>query len=192
MTPDIFVDTIKQFSDFTDAEVNTILEKFVKRRIKKKVNLLSAGSVAKEIYFIYSGCMRLYYEKDGEDISAYFFTEGMFAGAYDSFVSRQPSRHNIETIENCEVRAISFSDSQELFATVPRMNELVRKVIEERFVSLHQLLTSQLLDTPEERYLYLLHHRPDLLNRIPQHQIATFLGITPVSLSRIKGRTAKK
>ena len=64
--------------------------------IKKKTNILKAGKTAKEVYFILSGCIRLFYEKDGEDISAYFFTEKMFAEAYDSFISQKPSRHSIE------------------------------------------------------------------------------------------------
>ena len=68
----------------------------------------------------------------------------------------------------------------------------MRRVLEERFVSLHDLFTSQILDSPEQRYLKLQKERPDLINRIPQHQLATFLGMTPVSLSRIKNRILKK
>ena len=191
MTQDTFITSIRQFADFSDAELEAILPRFELRHIKRKTNLLPTGTVAREVYFIIRGCMRLYYEKDGADISAYFFTEGMFAGAYDSFTTRQPSRHSIETLEDCDVLVLSYQDSQQLFVEVPKMNEFVRMVMEERFVSLHQLYTSLILDSPEERYLYLLQHRPELLNRIPQHQIATFLGITSVSLSRIKSRLAK-
>ena len=68
----------------------------------------------------------------------------------------------------------------------------MRRVLEERFVSLHDLFTSQILDSTEQRYLKLKKERPDLINRIPQHQLATFLGMTPVSLSRIKNRILKK
>lgn len=188
---DSFIDAITKLADFTDAEIAVIDQKFATRDIKRKTNLLRPGAIAKEVYYIYSGCMRLNYEKDGEDISAYFFTEGMFAGAYDSFMTAQPSRHAIEALEDCRVRVISQSDFQSLFTLVPHMNELVRKIVEERFISLHQLFTSHLLDSPEERYRGLLEHRPDLLRRVPQHQIATFLGVTPVSLSRIKGRVAR-
>ena len=136
--------------------------------------------------------MRLYYEKDGADISAYFFTEGSFAGAYDSFISQRPSRHFIEAIEPCQVVAISYQNLQQSLVDFPPMNGFVRKVMDERFISLHQLYTSLILDSPEERYLNLINTRPDLINRIPQHQIATFLGVTSVSLSRIKKRVAKK
>jgi CRP-like cAMP-binding protein len=183
---------IKEVTGFSDKELEIVLQRFKAENFKKKTNLLSAGKTAKEVYFILSGCMRLFYEKDGEDISAFFFTEGMFAGAYDSFISQKPSRHSIEVIEECQVLTISFKDLQDLFIEFPKMNEFVRKVLEERFVELHQLFTSYILDSLEERYLNLLTHRPDLLNRIPQHQIATFLGITPVSLSRIRNRVMKK
>jgi CRP-like cAMP-binding protein len=183
---------IKEVTGFSDKELEIVLQRFKAENFKKKTNLLSAGKTAKEVYFILSGCMRLFYEKDGEDISAFFFTEGMFAGAYDSFISQKPSRHSIEVIEECQVLTISFKDLQDLFIEFPKMNEFVRKVLEERFVELHQLFTSYILDSPEERYLNLLTHRPDLLNRIPQHQIATFLGITPVSLTRIRNRVMKK
>jgi CRP-like cAMP-binding protein len=116
----------------------------------------------------------------------------MFAGAYDSFITQKPSRHSIETVEQCQVLSISYQAFQELFVRFPGMNEFVRKVLEERFVALHELFTAQILDSPEERYINLQKNRPDLINRIPQHQIATFLGITPVSLSRIRNRLARK
>ncbi len=173
-------------------KIDEFIKHFASRTIKKKTNLLSAGKIAKEIYFLKKGCIRLFYDKNGEDISAYFFTENMFAGAYDSFISQKPSRHSIETIEECEVLAISHRYFHQLLSDNPTLNELVRKILEERFVALHDLFTSQILDSPEERYLKLQRERPDLINRIPQHQIATFLGVTPVSLSRIRNRIAKK
>lgn len=192
MTNENIINAIKQMTGFTDSELGIVLKHFETKTIKKKTNILEAGTTAKEVYFILNGCIRLFYEKDGEDISAYFFTEKMFAGAYDSFISQKPSRHSIETLEDCQVLSISYKSLQELFIEFPKMNEFVRKVLEERFVSLHELFTSQILDSPEERYLNLQKERPDLVNRIPQHQIATFLGITPVSLSRIRKRVTKK
>lgn len=183
---------LKQLTGFTEPELAAVLEHFAPKTFKKKTSLLQAGNTAKEVYFVLEGCIRLFYEKDGEEISAYFFTEKMFAGAYDSFISQKPSRHSIETLEDCQVLAISYQGLQKLFVEFPKMNEFVRKVLEERFVALHELFTSQILDSPLERYLKLQKERPDLINRIPQHQIATFLGITPVSLSRIRNRVKKK
>ena len=184
--------SMKLITGFTDSELAIVMKHFETKTFKKKTNILKAGKTAKEVYFILSGCIRLFYEKDGEDISAYFFTEKRFAGAYDSFISQKPSRLSMETLEDCEVLSISYEALQKLFNELPKMNEFVRKVLEERFVTLHDLFTSQILDSPEERYLNLQKERPELFNRIPQHQLATFLGITPVSLSRIRNRVMKK
>jgi len=192
MANDIFLNMMGQVEGLSDSDLNTIRQRFEPRKIKRKTNLLTAGKIATEVYFILEGCMRLSYEKDGADISAYFFTEGSFAGAYDSFISQRPSRHFIEAIEPCQVVAISYQNLQQSLVDFPPMNGFVRKVMDERFISLHQLYTSLILDSPEERYLNLINTRPDLINRIPQHQIATFLGVTSVSLSRIKKRVAKK
>lgn len=189
---DLVLNTIKNLTGFSESEVHIILNYFEPRYIKKRTQVLKTGYIAKEVYFILKGRMRLFYEKDGLDISAYFFTENMFAGAYDSFTTQKLSRHAIETIEDSDVLVISYINLQKLFVEFPKMNEFVRKVLEERFVSLHELFTSQILDSPEERYVNLMKYRSDLLQRIPQHQIATFLGITPVSLSRIRNRILRK
>jgi CRP-like cAMP-binding protein len=116
----------------------------------------------------------------------------MFAGSYDSFLSRKLSKVAIETLEDCEVLVLSHESLESLYQVFPKMNEFIRKAIEQRFVLLHDLFISYLLNSPEERYLMLLKDRPELLQRIPQHQIASFLGITPVSLSRIRNRVLKK
>ena len=186
------INSFKQITGFTDSELEIVLKHFETVNLKKKTTLLLAGKTANEVYFIVSGCIRLFCEKDGKDLSTYFFTEKMFAGAYDSFISRKPSRHSIETLEDCQVLTLSYQALQELYVEFPKMNEFIRKAIEERFVVLHDLFTDYILNSPEERYLSLQKERPDLLNRIPQHQIASFLGITPVSLSRIRNRVARK
>lgn len=176
----------------TEKELEKLVNNFEPRVVPKKTTLVQAGKAADEIYYVRSGCIRLYYLKEGTDISAYFFTEKMFAGAYDSFITQLPSRHYLEAIEDCDIVCISYQKFQRLLHEHPQLNELIRKILEERFVDLHNLFTSQILDSPEERYRNLLAQRPELLNRIPQHQLATFLGVTPVSLSRIRNRISKK
>jgi len=187
----ILEDLLKKTAGFTNAETTIVLNCFVPSILKKKTVILKTGDTAKEIYFVTKGCLRLFYEKEGKDISAYFFTENMFAGAYDSFVSQRASRHSIETFEDCEILKLSRSKLNKLYSQLPKMNEFIRKIIEARFFDLHNLFTSQILDSPEERYVNLLRTRGDLIKRIPQHHIATFLGITPASLSRIRRRIAK-
>jgi CRP-like cAMP-binding protein len=186
------IDIFRQFTDFDDSELEIIMPYFEMRKFKKKAILLDIGKVSNEVFYIIKGCIRLYCEKDGEELSTYFFTENMFAGSYDSFLSKRPSKVAIETLEECEVLVLSHEAQEKLYDIFPKMNEFIRKAIEQRFVLLHDLFISYLLNSPEERYLMLQKDRPELLQRIPQHQIASFLGVTRVSLSRIRNRIAKK
>ena len=186
------INIFRQFTDFHERDLKIIMPYFEPKKFKKKFNLLNAGQVSNEVYYLIKGCIRLYCEKDGEELSTYFFTENMFAGSYDSFLSRKPSKVAIETLEECEVLILTHDSQENLYTVFPKMNEFIRKAIEQRFVLLHDLFISYLLNSPEERYLMLQKDRPELLQRISQHQIASFLGITPVSLSRIRNRIAKK
>jgi len=180
------------FTDFIDSELEIIMPSFENKKFKKKLTLLKIGEVSNEVYYIIKGCIRLYCEKDGEELSTYFFTEDMFAGSYDSFLSRKPSKVAIETLEECEVLVLTHDSQENLYKVFPKMNEFIRKAIEQRFVLLHDLFISYLLNSPEERYLILQKDRPYLLQRVPQHQIASYLGINRVSLSRIRNRLLKK
>lgn len=186
------MDVFRKFTDFNDCELEIIMPYFEIIKFKKKTILLEIGKISNEVFYIIKGCIRLYCEKDGEELSTYFFTENMFAGSYDSFLSRKPSKVAIETLEECDVLVLTHEAQEKLYEIFPKMNEFIRKAIEARFVLLHDLFISYLLNSPEERYLTLLKERPELLQRISQHQIASFLGITPVSLSRIRNRVTKK
>jgi CRP-like cAMP-binding protein len=192
MSNDNNINSFKQITGFSDSDLEIVLKYFEARSYKKKTILLHAGKTANEVFFIIKGCIRLYCEKGGEELSTYFFTENMFAGSYDSFLSRKPSKVAIETLEECDVLILTHESQEKLYEVFPKMNEFIRKAIEQRFVLLHDLFISYLLNSPEERYLTLLKERPELLQRIPQHQIASFIGVTPVSLSRIRNRLAKK
>jgi len=184
--------TLKEITGFNDKELAIVLKHFSRKSFKKKAILIEAGKVADEVYFVSKGCIRLFFDKEGEEVTTYFFTEHMFAGTYDSFISRKPTQISMEALEDTEVFVLTYKSLEKLYKVFPKMNEFVRKSIEQRFVGLHDLFTSYLLNTPEERYLKLVHDRPDLIQRIPQHYIASFLGVTRVSLSRIRNRIAKK
>ncbi|HMW38716.1 MAG: Crp/Fnr family transcriptional regulator [Saprospiraceae bacterium] len=192
MTEQEKIEIFRQFTDFDNSELKIIMPYFEHKRFKKKTTLLDIGKVSNEVFYLIKGCIRLYCERDGEELSTYFFTENMFAGSYDSFLSRKPSKVAIETLEECDVLVLSHKGQEKLYEIFPKMNEFIRKAIEQRFVLLHDLFISYLLNSPEERYLMLLKDRPELLQRFPQHQIASYLGVTPVSLSRIRNRVNKK
>ncbi len=181
-----------QFTDrylrFSEKEKSALEDILIFREVPKKYPLLKIGEIAREIYFINKGCARLFYDKDGEEITGFFFLENMMLGGFESMLTRQPSQQGIETLEPCELVILPFSKFDDLHEKIPRLNIFTRKLLAERFVFAQKVVASLILDSPEERYLRLFQRQPELLNRVPQHMLATYLGITPVSLSRIRKR----
>ncbi len=182
---------VNQFVTFTSREKGLFEQAFTYLEIPKNFKLVSHGQVATELYFINKGLIRLYYTKGEEEITGFLFQENLFASSYDSFLRKVPSIQTLESLEPCELLVISYDRMQELYETLPKINILTRKVAEQRFINSQMILSSFLLDSPEERYKkFEVQHR-DLLQRVPQKIIASYLGITPVSLSRIRKRRSK-
>jgi len=180
-----YVDNIISFNE---SEKQVLESFFTLRQVPKKFNLTEEGKIAKELYFINKGLIRLYYTKDGEEITGYIFKEMLFASSYDSFLRQSPSLQTLETLEDCDLLVINKKGLEDLYEKLPKMHILTRKVAEQRFINAQQILSSFILDSPEERYKKFEKHHGDLLLRVPHHMIASFLGITPVSLSRIRKR----
>lgn len=177
-----------QIVSFTDSEKAIIESAFTVRQVPKKFKLAEEGKIARELFFINKGLVRLYYTKDGEEITGYIFKEHLFASSYDSFLRQTPSIQTLEALEDCDLLVISFTTLQELYDALPKMNILARKVAEQRFINGQAILSSFILDSPEERYRKFEAQHGDLLLRVPHHIIASYLGITPVSMSRIRKR----
>ncbi len=186
-----FYKVIGSIVSFTDEEKQLIEEAFVFRKVAKKTKLSEEGKVAKELYFISKGLVRLYYTKDGEEITGFIFKENLFASSYDSFLREVPGIQTLEALEDCELLVISKRNLEKLYEAVPKMHIVARKVAEQRFINAQQMLSSFILDTPVERYKKFEEQHGDLLLRVPHHIIASLLGITPVSLSRIRKRLLK-
>lgn len=183
------VDTLVPFSA---KEWRVLEQAFTFRQVPKKYKIVQEGAIAREIYFINKGVLRLYYNNDGNEITGFLFTENLFASCYESFLQQAPSIQILEALEDCELLVLSHSSLQTLYAELPKMHVLTRIVAEQRFINAQKILSSFILDTPEERYHKFALQRPELLQRVPQHIIASFLGITPVSLSRIRKRQRTK
>ena len=184
-------DYIEKIVPFTDKEKALMESAFTFRQVPRRFKLAEEGKVSRELYFIVKGLVRLYYTKDGEEITGYIFREGLFASSYDSFLRQAPSIQTLETIEECDLLVISYSGLNALFDTLPKMQVLGRKVAEQRFINAQMILSSFILDNPEERYLKFEAQNGDLLLRVPHHIIASYLGMTPVSMSRIRKRQMK-
>ncbi len=179
---------IQPFVSFTESEKQILESAFTFRQVPKKFKLAEEGKIAKELYFILNGLVRLYYTKDGEEITGYIFKENLFASSYDSFLRQVPSIQTLETLEECDLLVISYKRLQQLYDELHKMHIVARKVAEQRFINAQLMLSSFILDSPEERYRKFEQQHGDLLLRVPHHIIASYLGITPVSLSRIRKR----
>lgn len=179
---------VAQFVTLTASEKQVFEQSFTFRQVPKKFKLVREGQVANEIYFINKGLIRLYYTKDIEEITGFIFKENLFASSFDSLLRAAPSIQTLETLEDCDLLVLTAQKVEELYETMPKMNVIVRKIAEQRFINAQQILSSFILDSPEERYRKFEMQHKDLLLRVPQHIIASYLGVTPVSLSRIRKR----
>lgn len=189
----LFWQFAEQFVSFTAAEKQLVQEKFVLLDVPAQHRLVGIGQLATTLYFVNRGCLRFYYlTPEGQEITGFIFEEGGFAGVLESFFTQAPSNQVLETLEECELLALSYADLQHLYDLLPRMNVLVRKVLEQRMAYAQKVVASLILQSPEERYEALLQRQPRLLQRVPQKVLATYLGITPVSLSRIRKRISEK
>jgi CRP-like cAMP-binding protein len=156
--------------------------------IPAKTILLNEGEVSKKGYFIKEGCLRLWFNNKGKDITFQFFFENEAVSSSESFRSGEPSLFSIEAIEPSTVYVITKKSYEEIFLNDPQYASFVQEIIYKRLSHYTRLFMSYIKNTPEERYRELLKNSPHIIKRVPQHYIASYLGITSVSLSRIRNR----
>jgi CRP-like cAMP-binding protein len=153
-----------------------------------KTILLKEGEIAGRIFFIRKGCLRMWFNKNGKDITYQFFFEDQAVASMDSFFSREPSLFNIESIEPSVILSLNKDDFDQLLKSSPELREGFQQIVFQRLRVYSRLFLSRIRDTPQERYEDLVKNHPEIIRRIPQHYIASYLGITPISLSRIRNR----
>lgn len=156
--------------------------------IPSKTVLLEEGKVARKLYFVRKGCLRLFFYNAGKDITFQFFFEGDFVASFDSLYKRTPSLFFLESIEPTEVQVIKRDDFFNFIEHNPSLRQQYEEKLIDRFHAYQQLFLSRIRNTPQQRYEELLKEYPNIIKRVPQHYIASYLGITPVSLSRIRNR----
>ena len=156
--------------------------------VPPKTVLLEEGQIADKLYLIRKGCLRLFFYNEGKDITFQFFFEGDFVASFDSLHKRTPSLFYLESIEPTELTVIKRDDFYTLINNDSSLRRLYEEKLIDRFHAYQQLFLSRIKNTPQQRYEELLKEYPDIVKRIPQHYIASYLGITPVSLSRIRNR----
>ncbi|MCP9769089.1 Crp/Fnr family transcriptional regulator [Lacihabitans sp. LS3-19] len=187
----ILFDFISKYISLTEDEKNAILSLDLFRSIKKGTILLKEGQKSKDEYFVLKGCIRKYYLTDGEEKTTAFFTE-MEGLTPHCAISKTPSEYYISCIEDT-ILLVSNSDMGiEINSKFPKF-ELMCRILSEELLAKQQIDFDEFkTSSPEQRYLNLLQKRPDLIQRVPQHQLASFLGIKPQSLSRLRARILEK
>ena len=185
-------DTLGKFVVLTEKEKRSFSDKFIYREVPSEYAIVKEDSICRELFFLLKGCVRLYYLKNGEELTGFLFTEGMFLNSFESFITQRPSIQILETVEPCEFLVLSKENLDILYNEIPKTNVLFRKLLEQRFIHAQKVVSTFILEKPEERYLSIIAANPSLLQRFPQQVLASFLGITPVSLSRIRKRLSDK
>lgn len=175
-----------QFQILAPASQNGMLAISSVVKIKKNEDLQPIGHTCRTIYFVKKGIARIYYYKDGVDITESFASENNIIARVESLFSGKPSRKAIQILEDAEIIAINATKLFKLYDDFPQIERLFRKIFESAYVETVNRIESIQFHTAEERYSALLHETPDIIKRVPLKYIASFLGITQVSLSRIR------
>jgi CRP-like cAMP-binding protein len=183
---------LRSYIELNEDEERFIDNVFRVKHFAKGEHFLLAGDVCREAAFIESGVFRFYINTDERDATYYFAAENEFICDYPSFLPQRPSSVNIQALETAEIRALSFDDLQRFYREINFGERFGRLIAEEIFVDSIQQLASFYQDTPAVRYQNFVHRFPQLVRRLPQYYIASYVGIEPQSLSRIRRRFLSK
>ena len=182
---------ISKYGTLSDSELDDIANKFKRRVVKKNDFLLKQGGICKDLVFVQKGCLRLYYMKDDVEVSVWFAFQHSSAIEIYSFISEHPSNYFLQAIEESEVLYLPKTELHKLYQHQPKMQEMMRNFWEDVILNLINRFTALQTDSAEKRYLDLLA-KPAYVETIPQKYLASFIGVTPTSLSRIRKQITKK
>jgi CRP-like cAMP-binding protein len=188
---ELFSEKIRQQISITDEEFEYCKTLFIPKKLRKRQYLLQEGDVCRYTAFVEKGMLRTFTvdEKGNEPILQFSF-EGWWIADLLSFFTEEPSIYNIEALENCELLLITKPSWNQLLEKVPAFERYFRILIQNNLIATQRRLMSSLSESAEEKYKKLIENFPDCLHRVPQHMIASYLGITPETLSRIRGQLA--
>lgn len=171
----------------TEAQ-NALQERFEKISLSKSEYLLKEGQISRQLYFLEKGALRGFYNLDGKEITHWFGFENDFVTSFHSFITRQPAVENIQLLESCTLWSISKEQLISLYNHHHEIERLVRIVYEKYYIRLEERFVNAQFKTAKELYENLLHQTPHILERVPLGYIASYLGISQETLSRIRSR----
>lgn len=177
---------IHNFFKVDQQHLETIATKFRYNEVKKGDFLLRQGRLCNQLSFIQSGLVRIYNTTNNKEVTQWISTQGYFVTDLASFVFNTPARWNIQALTDCTLYTIERTDYNNLGNTVPDWHRLEKLFIAKCFIILEERVNSHLFMTAEERYKLLLDQQPQLFNLVPLQYIASMLGMTPETLSRLR------
>lgn len=181
-----------KITNLTADETKVLAESMVVKNFNKNDYLAKEGQFTNDTYFILNGCVRQFKILDGNDITTNFYTEEQWIISLETYEKKVASEYNLVCMEDTTVVIVNEQKAQELFKQFPHFETTSRKIMETVFMEQQNQMTSYITDKPEQRYLKLLETRPDIFQRVPQYDIATYIGVKPESLSRIRKKLQKK
>jgi len=173
--------------DITDKEFKLCTPFFVPRTLRKRQFLVQEGEPGRYIAFVLHGCLRTYtIDEKGEEHVTEFAVDDWWSSDLHSFLTGAPASYNIDALEDSRLLLLDYESREALLRAVPKMERFFRLLQEAHYVATHRRISETLSNSAEERYLSFLKTYPHLVRRVPQKHIASYLGITPQSLSRIR------
>ena len=179
---------IRQYCQLGNTAMNSLGAVLQKTELPKGSFLITEGKVCNHVYFLEKGCLRGYYNLDGKEISYWFAFENSFVTSFFSFISRQMGMENIQLIEDCTLWALSYDDLQRLYDEHKDIERLGRIMNERYYVELEERFVGNHFKEARERYENLITRSPHILQRVPLGYVASYLGITQETLSRIRNK----
>jgi len=179
----------------TDDKWNEYIGCFNRIEVAAKTTLLKEGEVSKKLYIIEKGCIRVWFNHNGKDLTSQFFFENQSVSSIESFMKKFPSPVFVETIEPSVLWWIHKSDLDviiEEIKEIPELRDRLMNMLFQRTFDYMKHFFSFLKDSPADRYLNLIEEKPQIVKRVPQHYIASYLGVSTVHLSRIKSKLLQK
>lgn len=188
----VLIEQLSQITGLSEEERAAIEHSFPIRIFGKGHFLLKEGQIARDAFFVIEGCVRKYHLEDGEEITSGLYIEGDSVADFNSLANQSPSRYFFVCSENTTVAVINTEKEAALYQRFPRFEAICRVEFEKMMGQKAEENEAFTRKSPEDKYLWLLVNQPTLLQRVPQHQIASYLGIKPETLSRIRKRLAVK